>query len=106
MRKAWTSAECRPSTTTATGRKRGKINIFRFVLDGVVFCHLGDLGHMLDEATIAELLPIDVLFLPVGGVFTIDGKQARELIGILRPKVAVPMHFRDRRSVDVDPYHQ
>jgi L-ascorbate metabolism protein UlaG (beta-lactamase superfamily) len=76
------------------GAKRGKVNIFRFVLDGVVFCHLGDLGHMLDEATIAELLPIDVLFLPVGGVFTIDGKQARELIGILKPKVAVPMHFR------------
>ena len=41
-----------------------------------------------------ELQPIDVLFIPVGGVFTIDGKQARELIGILKPKVAVPMHFR------------
>ena len=35
-----------------------------------------------------------MLFLPVGGVFTIDGKQARELISILKPKVAVPMHFR------------
>jgi L-ascorbate metabolism protein UlaG (beta-lactamase superfamily) len=76
------------------GAKRGKINIFRFKLGGVVFCHLGDLGHMLDPATIAELGPIDVLFLPVGGVFTIDGRQARELIGIMRPKVAIPMHFR------------
>ena len=76
------------------GAKRGKVTIFRFELDGVIFCHLGDLGHMLDEATVAELQPVDVLFLPVGGVFTIDGKQARELIGILKPKVAVPMHFR------------
>ena len=76
------------------GAKRGKVTIFRFELDGVVFCHLGDLGHMLDEATVAELQPVDVLFLPVGGVFTIDGKQARELISILKPKVAVPMHFR------------
>jgi L-ascorbate metabolism protein UlaG (beta-lactamase superfamily) len=49
---------------------------------------------MLDQETIAALQPIDVLFLPVGGVFTIDGKQAQELIGILKPKVAVPMHFR------------
>jgi L-ascorbate metabolism protein UlaG (beta-lactamase superfamily) len=76
------------------GAKRGKINIFRFTLNGVVFCHLGDLGHMLDQETIAQLQPIDILFIPVGGVFTIDGKQARELIGILKPKVAVPMHFR------------
>ena len=48
----------------------------------------------MTRETIAELQPIDVLFLPVGGVFTIDGKQARELIEVLRPKVAVPMHFR------------
>jgi L-ascorbate metabolism protein UlaG (beta-lactamase superfamily) len=78
----------------STGTKRGKVNIFRFVLDGVVFCHLGDLGHMLSPEIIEELLPIDVLFIPVGGVFTIDGRQARELITILKPKVAVPMHFR------------
>ena len=76
------------------GAKRGKNNIFRFELDGVVFCHLGDLGHMLDEGTVKELLPVDILFLPVGGVFTVDGKQAKELITALRPKVAVPMHFR------------
>ncbi len=76
------------------GAKRGKINIYRFTLNGVVFCHLGDLGHMLDPETVAALQPVDVLFLPVGGVFTIDGKQARELIGILKPKVAIPMHFR------------
>ncbi len=76
------------------GAKRGKVNIFRFELGGVVFCHLGDLGHMLTDEMISELQPIDVLFLPVGGVFTIDGKQAQELIDILKPKVAVPMHFR------------
>ena len=78
----------------SNGAKRGKINIFRFTLGGVVYCHLGDLGHMLTPEMIAELQPIDVLFLPVGGVFTIDGKQARDLIGIMKPKVAVPMHFR------------
>jgi L-ascorbate metabolism protein UlaG (beta-lactamase superfamily) len=78
----------------SNGAKRGKVTIFRFVLGGVAYCHLGDLGHMLDEAMVKELQPIDVLFIPVGGVFTIDGKQARELIGILKPKVAVPMHFR------------
>jgi L-ascorbate metabolism protein UlaG (beta-lactamase superfamily) len=37
---------------------------------------------------------VDVLFVPVGGVFTIDGIQARKLVDEIRPRVAIPMHFR------------
>jgi L-ascorbate metabolism protein UlaG (beta-lactamase superfamily) len=37
---------------------------------------------------------VDVLFVPVGGVFTIDGAQAQALVKKMRPKVAIPMHFR------------
>jgi len=76
------------------GEKRGRINIFHLTLDGVRFCHLGDLGHMLSEAQIEELGEVDVLFLPVGGVFTIDGAQAQLLVRSINPKVAIPMHFR------------
>jgi L-ascorbate metabolism protein UlaG (beta-lactamase superfamily) len=76
------------------GEKRGRMNIFHLTLDGVRFCHLGDLGHMLSEAQIEELGEVDVLFLPVGGVFTIDGAQAQLLVRSINPKVAIPMHFR------------
>jgi L-ascorbate metabolism protein UlaG (beta-lactamase superfamily) len=76
------------------GEKRGRISIFQFTIGGVRFCHLSDLGHMLTEHQIKELGPIDVLFLPVGGVFTINGSQARELVKAIDPKVAIPMHFR------------
>ncbi|MHC1709519.1 MAG: MBL fold metallo-hydrolase [Methanomassiliicoccales archaeon] len=76
------------------GEKRGRMNIFHLTLDGVRFCHLGDLGHMLSEAQIKELGEVDALFLPVGGVFTIDGAQAQLLVRSIRPKVAIPMHFR------------
>ncbi|MHC1680601.1 MAG: MBL fold metallo-hydrolase [Methanomassiliicoccales archaeon] len=76
------------------GEKRGRMNIFHLTLDGVRFCHLGDLGHMLSEAQIKELGEVDVLFLPVGGVFTIDGVQAQHLVRSIGPKVAIPMHFR------------
>jgi len=76
------------------GEKRGRMNIFHITLDGVRFCHLGDLGHMLSEAQIKELGEVDVLFLPVGGVFTIDGEQAQQLVRSINPKVAIPMHFR------------
>ncbi|HNU36182.1 MAG TPA: MBL fold metallo-hydrolase, partial [Methanomassiliicoccales archaeon] len=71
-----------------------RMNIFHLTLDGVRFCHLGDLGHMLSDAQVEELGEVDVLFVPVGGVFTIDGTQAQHLVQMIGPKVAVPMHFR------------
>ncbi|HOE52765.1 MAG TPA: MBL fold metallo-hydrolase [Methanomassiliicoccales archaeon] len=76
------------------GERRGKVNIFHFTVNGVRFCHLSDLGHMLTPAQVQELGEVDVLFVPVGGVFTIDGAQAQRLVGAIGPKVAVPMHFR------------
>ncbi len=76
------------------GDKRGRMNIFHLTLGGVRFCHLGDLGHMLSAAQVQELGEVDVLFVPVGGVFTIDGAQAQALVRDIRPKVAIPMHFR------------
>lgn len=76
------------------GEKRGRMNLFQFTMDGVRFCHLGDLGHMLSSEQIEELGPIDVLFVPVGGVFTLNGAQAQQLVRMISPKVAIPMHFR------------
>ncbi len=76
------------------GERRGKVNIFHFTVNGVRFCHLSDLGHMLTPAQVQELGEVDVLFVPVGGVFTIDGAQAQRLVRAIKPKVAVPMHFR------------
>jgi len=78
----------------AQGEKRGRMNIFQFTLDGIRFCHLGDLGHMLSELQVKDIGPVDVLFIPVGGVFTLDGAQAQTLVKTMRPRVAIPMHFR------------
>jgi len=76
------------------GAKRGNNLVFKFKLGGLEFCHLGDLGHMPEDAFFDALGGVDVLFLPVGGVFTIDAGKALEIIQRIKPKVAVPMHFR------------
>lgn len=76
------------------GEKRGRMNIFQFTMDGIRFCHLGDLGHLLTDKQVQEIGQVDVLFVPVGGVFTIDGAQAQELVRRMSPRVAIPMHFR------------
>ncbi|MBN1677935.1 MAG: MBL fold metallo-hydrolase [Candidatus Thermoplasmatota archaeon] len=76
------------------GRKRGKVTIFRFELDGFTFCHLGDLGTLLDEPSVEKISPVDFLFVPVGDVFTIGPVGAKAVIDAVQPKVAVPMHYR------------
>jgi len=76
------------------GKLRGENTIFCFVLDGIRVCHLGDLGHTLTPSHIKAIGPVDLLFLPVGGRYTIDAAGANKVIKQLHPKVAVPMHYR------------
>ncbi len=77
-----------------SGRKRGKVTIFKFEFDGFTFCHLGDLGRVLDEPAAERISPVDFLFVPVGDVFTIGPDGAKAVIDAVKPKVAVPMHYR------------
>nr|WP_272898447.1 MBL fold metallo-hydrolase [Methanomassiliicoccus luminyensis] len=77
-----------------SGDKRGRNTIYVFELDGIRFCHCGDLGHLPSEEQLKAIGTVDILFLPVGGVFTLDGAEAREVVEMVRPRVAVPMHFR------------
>ncbi len=76
------------------GRKRGEITIFKLEYEGIRFCHLGDLGHILNDETIEKIGEIDILFIPVGGVFTVDAKEAMELCKKIDTKVIVPMHYK------------
>ncbi len=81
----------------AGGRLRGKNTIFCFEVDGIRVCHLGDLGHQLSAQQVAELGKVDILLIPVGGSVTIDAKVATEVGNRLKPKVIIPMHFKNDR---------
>lgn len=76
------------------GARRGRITIFKFELDGVKFCHLGDLGHSVDDDLAAKIGDVDLLFVPTGDTFTIGPKAAKEVVESIEPKVAIPMHYR------------
>ncbi|MCE5190039.1 MAG: MBL fold metallo-hydrolase [Eubacteriales bacterium] len=77
-----------------SGAKRGKNIVFRFLIDRLNVLHLGDLGHMLSEELIERIGPVDVLFAPIGGVYTIDAKTAAHLADTLSAKVMIPMHYK------------
>src|SRR5699024_9513287 len=53
-----------------------------------------DLGHEPDEEQYAAIGAPDVLFIPVGGYFTIDAAQARAIAGRIGARITVPMHYR------------
>ena len=79
---------------TCQGEKRGENIVFIFTIEQITFAHLGDLGHLLDEKQIQSLGSIDILFIPVGGTYTLDGEKAGELIKKIQPRIVVPMHYK------------
>jgi len=76
------------------GKKRGDNIIYCFKIDDLNVCHLGDLGHVLNEEQAQEIGPVDVLLIPVGGTYTIDAQKAAVIAMLLRPKMVIPMHFK------------
>jgi len=75
------------------GAQRGKNTIFVFEAEGLRLVHLGDLGHALSDDLVNEIGSVDVLMIPIGGVFTIGPKEAAEIVGKIDPYFTIPMHY-------------
>ena len=82
------------------GSKRGETLLFLIETEGLRVVHLGDLGCMPDEDQMKLLAKPDVLMIPVGGFYTIDGKTARRVAEKLHPRVTLPMHYKTRYNAD------
>ena len=76
------------------GELRGPNRIHILKAHGMKVVHLGDLGCSPDAEQMELLKKTDVLLLPVGGYYTIDAAQARDLALKLAPRIVIPMHYR------------
>lgn len=76
------------------GEERGKNTLFVIEIDGVRLLHLGDLGHKLSDSDLKEIGNIDILFVPVGGTFTLGPKEAWEVVKQVGPSIIIPMHYK------------
>jgi L-ascorbate metabolism protein UlaG (beta-lactamase superfamily) len=89
-------------TGIATAQKKGKSSdlprntLYLFDFDGLTVCHLGSLDHVLSQTQLQDLTDVDVLLIPVGAGTTLNANQAAEVIGLLEPKIVVPMHYKTR----------
>jgi len=75
------------------GSQRGNNSVYVVQLDGLRFCHLGDLGHDLKGEHLMEIGEVDVLLTPVGGGPTIEPDLASSIVERLDPRIIVPMHY-------------
>jgi L-ascorbate metabolism protein UlaG (beta-lactamase superfamily) len=86
------------------GMKKGKNGVFVIEVDGLRLIHLGDLGHELSPAQVRRIKamandddpgkPVDILMIPVGGVYTLNGLDAMKVVEKLNPtRHIIPMHY-------------
>ncbi len=91
------------------GMKAGKITIFILEMDGWRIVHLGDLGHKLSKQQLKLLIedgkkPVDVLMIPCGGIYGLNGSEARDVLEQIKPKEFVlPMHIGTYKYDDLLP---
>jgi L-ascorbate metabolism protein UlaG (beta-lactamase superfamily) len=77
------------------GKERGLNNIYVFQCEDVTICHLGDFGQKeLSDEQLEAIGDVDILMVPVGGVYTVDAKGASKIISQIEPRLVIPMHYQ------------
>jgi L-ascorbate metabolism protein UlaG (beta-lactamase superfamily) len=76
------------------GKEKGRNTIYVIEVEGMKFCHLGDLGQkQLTDEQLEKIDEVDVLMIPVGGKYTISSAEAQKVISQIEPKIVIPMHY-------------
>ena len=76
------------------GKKRGLNCAFTIEMEDIRICHLGDIGHLLDEKLESKIDGVDILLIPIGGRDTIDAKTAAKIVQQIEPGFVIPMHYK------------
>ncbi len=77
----------------SSGKKRGINTVYKICVEDINLLHMGDLGHVLSPEQYLGLGKVDLLLLPVGGVYTVDADEAYQIVKAINPAVVIPMHF-------------
>ena len=79
---------------SSLGKERGKVTIFTIETEEMKLCHLSDFGQKeLTEQQLEEIGEVNILMVPVGGVYTINSKEASTVINQTEPQIVIPMHY-------------
>ena len=87
-----------------TWKERRQNIIFLFNIEDIKICHMGDLGEAeLSNMELEEIIGVDIFLVPVGGKFTISGKEAAKIVTQVEPQIVIPMHYKiPGIKIDID----
>jgi len=75
------------------GKEYGPNEVFILDMEGLRIAHLGDLGHELDRRQLNTLGCIDLLLIPIGGIYTIDAYIASNIANAIDARLTIPIHY-------------
>jgi len=83
----------------------GENTIYKIEVEDLKICHLGDFGQKeLTEEQLEKIGEVDILMIPVGGIYTISAKEAPKIMEQLEPKITIPMHYAiPKLKIKLDP---
>ncbi len=77
------------------GEERGVNTIYTIEAEEMRICHMGDFGQgEITNEQLKNIGDVDILMIPVGGVFTIGAKEATKIISQIEPRIIIPMHYK------------
>jgi L-ascorbate metabolism protein UlaG (beta-lactamase superfamily) len=76
---------------------------FIIEMDGKRVYHAGDTAIFSDMKLWATLYPLDAAILPIGGVYTMDMRQAAMAAELLNVDQVVPIHYNTFPAIEIEP---
>jgi len=80
----------------------GQCSIMAFlaqdIFGGRVYSIPGEGGNfhcynVIDNCVFDKQIKCDIALVPIGGTYTMDAKKAAELVNIIQPGIAIPIHY-------------
>ncbi|MCK4443792.1 MAG: MBL fold metallo-hydrolase, partial [Thermoplasmata archaeon] len=84
---------------SASHHQSGYPTGYVFEYEGKRIAHLGD--TYIDG--VSRIENVDILFVPIGGHFTMNIEEAIEALRVIQPKLAIPMHYNTFPEIQADP---
>ncbi len=100
-----TAGECETKgvlITAAAGREKGTA-IVRVDAEDISVAHLGLIGQAPNKAAIDMIAGVDILCLPVGAKEAFSPETAMKLIGIIEPRIIIPIAHKSANDPKAGP---
>lgn len=72
--------------------------------DKISLYHPGDTGLFSDMELFAKIFKINIAMIPIGDFYTMGIPEAVEAVKLIKPKIAIPMHYNTFPVIEADPY--